>query len=104
MIKEAILSKLNRMFTPLHLEVINESSMHKVPKGSETHFLVSVVSKAFEGKTLLARHKLVNFTLRQELGRGGLYALSIHTYTPSEWLGRDEAPRVQPICRGNTLG
>lgn len=30
--------------SPSHLEVVNESYMHNVPKGSESHFKVLVVS------------------------------------------------------------
>ena len=33
-------------FAPLHLEVTNESHMHSVPAGSETHFKVIVVSES----------------------------------------------------------
>ena len=35
------------------MEVMNESYMHNVPKGSETHFKVVVVSPKFEGQPLI---------------------------------------------------
>ena len=38
-----------------------------MPKGSESHFKVIVVSEVFEGQKLLARHRLVNATLAAEL-------------------------------------
>ena len=38
---------------PSHLEVINESHMHNVPRSSETHFKVVVVAEAFEGVPLI---------------------------------------------------
>lgn len=65
---------------PTHLEVINESSNHNVPKGSETHFKVVIVSDDFAGKSLLSRQRLVNLLLKEELG-SGVHALSMVTKT-----------------------
>lgn len=48
-----IRDKLVRQFSPVHLDIINESYMHNVPKGSETHFKVVVVSDKFENTSLL---------------------------------------------------
>lgn len=48
-ITEAIVARLQ----PLHLEIVNESYMHNVPKGSETHFKVLVVSDKFESLPLI---------------------------------------------------
>lgn len=50
--------------------------MHSVPKGSETHFKVVVVSDQFKDKTLLDRHRAVNQLLDEEL-KSGVHALSI---------------------------
>ena len=41
-------NRLTKAFKPIHLQIINESYMHNVPKGSESHFKVLVVSKDFE--------------------------------------------------------
>ena len=48
-IQQRIETKLKETLAPSHLEVINESHMHNVPKGSETHFKVVVVSGRFDG-------------------------------------------------------
>ena len=64
-----IRTKLTTAFSPQHLDVVNESSMHNVPKGSETHFKVVVVADQFEGKSLIQRHRMVNAVLQQELRR-----------------------------------
>ena len=48
-----IRDKLTKQFAPSHLEILNESYMHNVPKGSETHFKVVVVSNNFENTSLL---------------------------------------------------
>lgn len=38
-----------------------------MPRGSETHFKVVVVSGLFDGHKLLARHRMVNDALAEEL-------------------------------------
>lgn len=48
-ITEAIVDELQ----PIHYEVINESYMHNVPKGAESHFKVLVVSSKFESLPLI---------------------------------------------------
>lgn len=47
--QQQIEAKLAAALSPSHLEVINESYMHRVAPGSESHFKVVVVSQAFEG-------------------------------------------------------
>jgi len=37
-VENSIRNKLSQHFNPNHLEIINESYMHNVPKGSETHW------------------------------------------------------------------
>lgn len=83
-VQQKIEQKLNLAFSPQHLDVKNESYMHRVAKGSESHFNVIIVSDHFEGKALLARHRAVNSTLEHEL-KNDIHALAIHTYTPKEW-------------------
>ena len=62
-----IISKLQAVFSPKHLEVLNESASHNVSRGSETHFKVIVVSDGFAGVGPLDRHRLVNGALADEL-------------------------------------
>jgi BolA protein len=50
---------------------------------SETHFTAKVVSGAFAGKTRLARHRLINEILAEDL-RGGVHALAIEARAPGE--------------------
>lgn len=52
-VEETIRSKLSSELDTKHLEIINESYMHNVPKGAETHFKVVVVSNKFEGLPLI---------------------------------------------------
>lgn len=52
-IETAITEAIVEQLQPIHYEVINESYMHNVPKGSETHFKVLVVSSKFESLPLI---------------------------------------------------
>lgn len=52
-IELSIKKKLIDFLNPSYIEVINESYMHNVPKGSETHFKVIVVSDLFKDKPLI---------------------------------------------------
>ncbi|GBG24843.1 BolA-like protein 1 [Hondaea fermentalgiana] len=92
-VQRSIETKLEAAFSPFqHLEVINESSGHNVPRGSETHFKVVVVSDKFEGLKLIERHRLVQSTLDAEL-QGGVHALSIVAKTPAQW---EDKPVIPP--------
>ena len=93
--------KLQKSFELQHLEVINESSMHNVPPGSESHFKLIIVSSDFEGKMLLQRHRETNKVLEKELATS-IHALSIHALTPSEWAKKNQQVANSPECRGGS--
>ena len=83
-IEELITGKLINAVKPLHLVITNESYKHNVPKGSESHFHVLVVSEEFNTINMIKRHRLVNSVLKEELA-SSIHALSISAKTPSEW-------------------
>lgn len=87
-------------FAPLELQVVNESHMHSVPKGSETHFKVVLSSAQFEGKRQVQRHQLVYACLAEEL-QNGVHALALHTYNPEEWAKVEQVPE-SPNCMGGS--
>jgi BolA protein len=93
--------KLAADLAPVHLEVVNESHMHNVPAGSESHFKVTVVSPRFEGQSLVNRHRMVNQTLAEELA-GRIHALALHTLTPDEWFERAGRVPDSPPCEGGS--
>ena len=96
--QQQIEAKLQQAFAPDHLEVRNESHMHRTEPGAESHFKVVLVSGSFAGQRLLARHRRVNEVLATELA-GPVHALALHTYTPEEWQQQGIAPRT-PSCVG----
>ncbi len=83
-IQTSIQDKLAEAFQPLHLEVVNESGNHNVPKGSESHFKVVLVAAQFEGLSQVQRHRLVNKALAFELANG-VHALAMKLMSPSQW-------------------
>jgi BolA protein len=85
--REVIINKLREAFFPESLEVMDESHLHEGHAGhragGETHFRVYIVSPAFEGKSRIERHRMINTTLSGELA-GSVHALAIHARTPRE--------------------
>lgn len=52
--------------------------------GDGHHFEAVIVSGAFEGKRLIARHQLVYAALGDRM-KAEIHALSMKTLTPEEW-------------------
>ena len=101
-VQSRIEAQLRTAFAPSILDVINESANHNVPKGSETHFKVVVVSMAFEGTTAVKRHRLVYEAMGDLMTKKpGVHALSIVAKTPHEW-AEDESVRESPECLGGS--
>jgi BolA protein len=89
--REVIISKLREAFFPESLEVQDESHLHEGHAGhragGQTHFRVYIVSPAFEGKSRIERHRMINATLSGELA-GSVHALAIHASAPGEGRSR----------------
>ena len=85
--KGSITNRLREAFSPKSLEVSDESHLHEGHAGhrpgGETHFRVYIVSAAFEGKSRIERHRMINSTLAAELA-GGVHALAIKAEAPGE--------------------
>ncbi|MBO4225527.1 BolA family transcriptional regulator [Bradyrhizobium neotropicale] len=85
--RDVIINKLREAFLPESLEVQDESHLHEGHAGhrpgGETHFRVYIVSQAFEGKSRIERHRMINAALAQEL-TDGVHALAIHAQAPAE--------------------
>ena len=85
--KDVITQKLTNAFTPESLRVEDESHQHEGHAGhrpgGQTHFRVYIVSQAFQGKSRVERHRMINAALAAELA-GGVHALAIHANAPGE--------------------
>ena len=100
-VEQEIETLLSARFTPLHLDIANESHMHSVAPNSETHFRVVLVSDFFVDKRKVARHQSVYETLAAQLA-GPVHALALHTYTPDEWTQRNADAPSSPDCLGGS--
>lgn len=100
-IQESIERKIAETLTPAHLEVINESHMHNVPPGSESHFKLVIVADAFDGVSRVRRQQQVHGILAKEL-QDDIHALSMQTMTPSEWTARGGKVMESPACLGGS--
>jgi BolA protein len=85
--KGIITNKLSEAFSPESLDVSDESHLHEGhaghSPGGETHFRVYIVSAAFQGKSRIERHRMINSALQAEL-KGGVHALAIKAQAPGE--------------------
>ena len=98
-VQQNIEQKIQASLAPLHLQVVNESHMHNVPPGSESHFKLVIVSPEFEDLSLVQRHQKVNGILAQEL-KDDIHALSMETHTAEEWERRGGKTLDSPLCHG----
>jgi acid stress-induced BolA-like protein IbaG/YrbA len=64
---------------------------HLEVDGDGRHWSAVVVSPAFEGKRLIARHQAVYATLGEKIRTDEVHALSMKTHTPAEWAALQNA-------------
>ena len=86
-ISDQITARLTEALAPTHLEVINESAMHRGHLGDdgtgESHFRVIVESPLFAGESRVARQRRVNHALADLLSER-IHALAISATAPEE--------------------
>ena len=83
---ERIESMLRESFQPSQLLVKDQSHLHAGHAGAQDgrgHFDVNIVSEAFEGQTMIARHRAVYAALGN-LMETDIHALKINAKTPTE--------------------
>jgi BolA protein len=90
-----IRAKLTGALAPERIDIVDESHRHAGHAGhdprGESHFRVTVVSRAFEGVGRVARHRMVNEALAEELS-GRVHALALRTLTPAEDVEAGRSP------------
>jgi BolA protein len=86
MITELIRQKLTTEFNPQLIEIIDNSAAHAGHAGARKgggHYHVTIVSDAFDGKSLVQRHQLI-YAVLAEMMKDQIHALGINALTPSE--------------------
>lgn len=86
-VADRIKDKLSAALAPSRIEVVDESHLHAGHAGArpegETHFRVEIVAAAFAGQNRVARQRMVNEVLAEELA-DRVHALSMKTLAPDE--------------------
>lgn len=83
---EMIRERLTRELQPEKLEIIDESAKHAGHAGAASgggHFIIHIVSTAFNGKSLIQRHRLV-YDAVDDIMHTEIHALSIQAASPEE--------------------
>ncbi|MCP4286925.1 MAG: BolA family transcriptional regulator [Gammaproteobacteria bacterium] len=82
--EELIKERLTAAFSPVQLDLLDESHKHAGHPGAREgggHFVVTIVSDAFAGKTPIQRHRMVYDALG-DLMKKEIHALSISARAP----------------------
>ena len=78
--------RLTRELNPEKIDIVDESAKHAGHAGAASgggHFIVTIVSMAFENKSLIQRHRLV-YDAVDDMMHSEIHALSIQASTPDE--------------------
>jgi BolA family transcriptional regulator, general stress-responsive regulator len=80
-----IRSAIVRELAPTSIDIVDDSARHAGHAGAREggHFRVTLVSRAFQGRAQLERHRLVYAAVAPLMGRG-IHALNIVARTPEE--------------------
>jgi BolA protein len=97
-IEQTIRNKVEQEFALSELIIRNESHMHAGP-AANSHFNLTLVSDAFEGKRPVARHQMIYKVLADELA-GEVHALALHVFTTQEWQQAGNKSEQSPDCQG----
>ncbi|MDD5462213.1 MAG: BolA family transcriptional regulator [Methylococcales bacterium] len=83
---ELIKRLLNDAFKPELLEIIDSSAAHAGHAGARSgggHYHITIISQAFEGKSLVQRHQLI-YNALGDMMKQQIHALGINALSPSE--------------------
>lgn len=81
-----IREKLTKTLDPVSVEIEDDSHRHAGHAGAAGgggHFNVSIVAKAFSGKSLIQRHRMVYDAMGDAMN-SEIHALSIKAFSPDE--------------------
>ncbi|GAB3475974.1 BolA family protein [Marinomonas epiphytica] len=97
-IQNKIEASLQANFQVQHMILTNESHMHNVPPGSESHFKLVLVTDEFDALRKVQRHQKVYGALKEEMTL--IHALAMHLYTVAEWQDNQFMAPNSPKCHG----
>tara|TARA_B100000683_G_C12053151_1_gene375423 strand:- start:58 stop:348 length:291 start_codon:yes stop_codon:yes gene_type:complete len=75
--KERVIEILEKSFSPQQLIV--EDFSHQHSRGAESHIEVYIVAEAFDGKSIVQKHRALYKALQVELD-SGLHALKLQVF------------------------
>ena len=82
---DEIRAKLEVALTPSALDVVDDSESHRghsgYQEGGESHYNLRIRAEVFEGKSRIARHRMVHAALGPEL-IGRIHALALDLNVP----------------------
>lgn len=82
---DEIRAKLEVALTPSALDVVDDSESHRghggYQEGGESHYNLRIRAEVFEGKSRIARHRMVHAALGPEL-IGRIHALALDLDVP----------------------
>lgn len=102
-VKQQIEEKLRGSMVVEHLQVVDESHMHNVPLGAQSHWRITVVSNDFGGMRAVQRHRKLYTALREEMA-SHIHALAVEAWTPEEYQKAQHTPGQSPQCMGGSKG
>lgn len=81
----ALRERLTNQLQPVQLDIIDESHLHAGHSGhgGAGHFAVTITTDAFNGKSLIERHRLVYLAV-DDLMKSEIHALSIKAKSTDE--------------------
>lgn len=97
MIQPQIEQAIHNAFDVQFMELLNESHMHAGP-AAESHFKLTVVSQSFDGLNKVKRQQAIYKALSELMPQ--FHALALHTFTPTEWLEKEQTIPASPKCTG----
>ena len=83
---EQMRQRLTEALAPTEIEIIDESHLHAGHAGARNglgHYALRIRTDAFQGKTLIQRHRMVYAALG-EMMQTDIHALSIKALAPGE--------------------
>ena len=84
--RKEITRRLQEAFSPETLGVEDESHLHEGHEGAKDgrgHFRVLIITDAFDGKTMIERHRMI-YRVLDEMMRLDIHALAIDAWAPGE--------------------